>query len=291
MGEARDLVILEEYLQSKSGDPRGGQDRLVRGPRYFGVVDGATSKSGQEWLPGKTGGEVVAEVVAGILSQPDCPEDPIELVIKLNEGIQAAASAAGIDLTDPGNLADAAFAAYVPSRYEVFHINDCSFGFVLRDGTFDPHLIGKTVDELTSELRARVIAFLRSHDVDPFEGGRDRGREFIHPMLASQGELQNLDPDVAGDWFGIPKRLVAYNTLNGMPTEVSVTPVPEGTASIVLASDGFPELKPTLDASLAALRSLLKEDPHCIDRLRSTKGVRAGCETYDDMSYMRVRCG
>ena len=56
---------------------------------------------------------------------------------------------------------------------------------------------------------------------------------------------------------------------------------------VVLASDGFPLLKPTLAESEAALQRLKVEDPALISEYRSTKGFTPGYDSFDDRTYVR----
>jgi hypothetical protein len=58
---------------------------------------------------------------------------------------------------------------------------------------------------------------------------------------------------------------------------------------LVLASDGYPEILPTLAETEARLAELLAEDPSCVGVLRGTKGVMAGQISFDDRAYLRLR--
>jgi len=56
---------------------------------------------------------------------------------------------------------------------------------------------------------------------------------------------------------------------------------------IVLASDGYPFLKSTLEASEKALEELLKHDPQCVNSFIATKGLVEGNKSFDDRTYIR----
>ena len=56
---------------------------------------------------------------------------------------------------------------------------------------------------------------------------------------------------------------------------------------IILASDGYPFLYPTLEESEAALSRLLHDDPLCIDLYKATKGLLKGNLSFDDRAYIR----
>lgn len=70
---------------------------------------------------------------------------------------------------------------------------------------------------------------------------------------------------------------------------VKVIPVEDHGAEIVLASDGYPFLRPTLQESEAALRKLLAQDPYCIRSFVATKGTMLGNRSFDDRAYVRFR--
>ena len=59
-------------------------------------------------------------------------------------------------------------------------------------------------------------------------------------------------------------------------------------AEIVLASDGYPRLMPTLRESEKELECLLAEDPLCIGDNIATKGLKVGQKSFDDRSYIRL---
>jgi len=68
--------------------------------------------------------------------------------------------------------------------------------------------------------------------------------------------------------------------------DLHVTDGPSG-AVVILASDGYPELGPTLAASEAALEAVRREDPLCMSRFKSTKGFVDGQLSFDDRAYVR----
>ena len=56
---------------------------------------------------------------------------------------------------------------------------------------------------------------------------------------------------------------------------------------IVLASDGYPFLMPTLQESEERLADLLRDDPLCISIYKASKGLMQGNKSFDDRSYVR----
>jgi hypothetical protein len=287
-------TIIEQHLLSKAGTPDGGDDRLVTGPHAYGVIDGATDRSGLNWSaePGgfRSGGSAAADVIQAVLATMGPSTEPPELVDRFNAAIATTARRAGIDLNDMNRRACTGFAVYVPARHAVYHIQDCSFAFLSGGRFLETHRTELAIDCLLSGLRADFVRQLEALGVNPFPAGRDLGREFILPALCREPELQNIDPADRTPWLhGLPRGHFAYRTLNGLPTRIDVTPLPPGTEEVLLASDGFRSLRPTLAETLALLRQQLAADPHCLSILRSTKGWAEGAFSFDDTSYLRVR--
>ena len=85
-----------------------------------------------------------------------------------------------------------------------------------------------------------------------------------------------------------------YSVLNGeeIPDElIKVIHLSEGKHEIILASDGYPLLRPTLQQSEQDLDRLLKEDPQCCRLYESTKGLKPGNKSFDDRTYVRFQAG
>ena len=290
------IKIIESYLMSKKGDSSGGEDRLVLGPIYYGVVDGATDRSGINWNTPenqKKGGEIAAEIIKSTLESKDVTLDLGGLVSMLNKNINNAAEKSNIDISDVKNRAIASFAVYVPEKNSIYHIGDCNFVFVKEKGELEEHYNEIAVDKLTSELRCRFIMLCYENKIDPFIDGKDLGGEYIFWILKEQIELENRqfrkDYNGKEEWIpGIPYEAMVYKTINGLATELDVTSVPRGTKEIIFASDGFKVIKPTLKETLELLEKQLKDDPHCISILKSAKGLRPGNISYDDMAYLRL---
>ena len=60
---------------------------------------------------------------------------------------------------------------------------------------------------------------------------------------------------------------------------------------VILSSDGYPLLMPTLESSEALLQKVISEDPLMIGKYKQTKGAYLGQVSYDDRSYIRFHVG
>ncbi len=287
------VEIIDTFLKSKTGNSDGGEDKIVMGPHFYGVVDGGTDKTGLNWgteeVP-KAGGLVLAEIVHDVLQTDASPE---EIIILVNQQIHQAAALAidEIDLNNPLHRAAVGFVVYSPAQKVVYYIDSVSVGFVNNNGTFTTHYFRKSVDNFMARLRAATAEWCKSEGIDPFKDGKDLTRTFVETFIHHQSKVQNVPKDSTywSDLLRIPRKHVAYNSLNGFPTQISILKVPEGTKEIVLATDGYRIIKPTLEETEKVLQGQLKRDPDCLTELRGTKRVMPGNVGFDDRAYLRIR--
>jgi hypothetical protein len=287
------VEIAESFLMSKKGGFDGGEDRLIAGPNFYGVCDGATDKTGINWgtkeYP-RTGGHVISDIVRDFFQSEDAKNaTPEKAIAVLNKKVQESAKKANVDINLVHNRAAAVFMVYNAQKREVWHIGGVSYATMDAKGVFRQHRFDSPVDRLMGKIRASVSEWYMREGGDPFEGGRDRGREFIDPFLRRQQELQNIE--VKGDevWLpGIPKRMVAYKVINGFSSKIEVFSVPLDIREISFASDGIGVIRPTWDLTRKAWLKQLKADPHHINLIKATKGLYPGNKNFDDMAYIRI---
>ena len=272
------MGLLEQFLMAKTGHDETCGDALYIGDHYLAVIDGATSKQA---TPGLELPRIAALTVAAAL-QALAPETGLhDALHQITRALQD--TAARLDL--PGDLPEAlalvASAAIVSlHRREVWRVGDCQ---IIVNGTSYPRRT--LVDEVTSGTRALRLAELirtgAATEASLLE--RDLGREFIQPLLSQQTCFLNQER------LATP---FAYVALCGIPVPawgIERYYLPAGPVDLVLASDGYPELHSTLEASEAALTRILTRDPLCYQEFKSTKGCYPGQASFDDRAYLRLR--
>lgn len=146
-----------------------------------------------------------------------------------------------------------------------------------------PYTNEKRIDHLLSDWRRAILASYHSRRLmsDAELLDNDPGRRIIQPQITHQTRFQNLDSD----------HPLAYGMLDGerFPERfIRVYSVPDDVSELILASDGYPSLLPTLAETEDNLQRLLAVDPLCIGPLLGTKGVRTGNLSYDDRTYLRI---
>ena len=133
----------------------------------------------------------------------------------------------------------------------------------------------KHCDTITSQDRAMFWqAGLLGGNDDIENNNGDPGRDLIHPLLLRQRRFQNN--------MKAPK-LYRYWAMDGFFIEeegIQVHDVPESTREIILASDGYPKLYPTLQETEEHLQELIRNDPKMICDFLAAKGVCEGAESF-----------
>lgn len=180
----------------------------------------------------------------------------------------------GINMTmlknEPVMRMTSSVVVYSKKRREIWMVGDCQcmINGVLHENT-------KPCEKLVAEKRAAIICKALDNGATVAQiQDDDIGRRAIEPDLKESCKMQNIDYSVV-DGFPIPLSKVKVIRLEDNPAE------------IVLASDGYPNLKPTLEESECELNRILSEDPLCIKLNVATKGLAKGRLSFDDRTYIR----
>lgn len=257
--------MLESFTTGR--DPGRNLDRLVVTEGFVAVLDGATPK-----------GAHVREATAATVAMMD---DLASAIRAMAPGADVATvletlTAAARPHRHP-HAPSAAGAVYSDHLRAVVVVSDV---WVAVDDapTFFGHELERALATVRvaftrRELaRGRTVAELRREDP---------GRAAVVDLLEAERELRNVD--APGDCF--------FAAIDGEPIPprlVTVVPVPLGARRLVLASDGYPVLRPTLDQTEAELARVVTEDPLMITLAPGTKAVGPGRSAYDDRTFVSV---
>ena len=274
------FTVIEQYAVGKFDDPERCEDALAVTPHFAAIVDGATSKTSFRFS-GRTPGRVAASLLVRLLADLPADADCSAFIARANEMfvrfyrehrlLDRARADASCRLT-------ASAVVYSDARREVWSVGDCR----LRIGGGE-YRHEKAIDTLLSSRRAEAIESYLAQGGEPDAlFVRDVGREAIREALLRQYRAQNPTA---------PDTPFAYGVLDGFPPyapDVRSYAVEAG-QEVVLASDGYPAVLPTLEESERRLRQILHDDPHCFRIFKSTKGVMQGQTSFDDRAYLRLR--
>jgi hypothetical protein len=273
-------VVEEQLILGKTGKEEDCEDALYIGPHFIAVIDGATSKTDRRWN-GETGGRAAAHLLKALFDHV-----PYDATLQQTLDLMTAAihqfyedhDAVEAVKAEPVQRLIASVGIISFHHREVWFVGDCQC--LLNKTHVFPSLHW---DKVTSEARAMFLEteILRGATVEELRH-HDTGREFIMPLLERQPLFQN-NPD-AGEY--------QYSVVDGFPislAQVMIQPIADVVETIVLASDGYPVLKDSLEASEQALQEILRDDPLLFRKHKSTKGLKEGYISYDDRTYVKVR--
>jgi len=260
------MKIVEKSIIGKATDQSLCEDGLFISDDFIAVVDGVTAKS-PELFSGKTGGRAAMEKILTTLktTEKDINKDDLFKLLNKSVGELYKISLKG--------RASACAIIYSKAHNEIWCCGDCQC--IINDKLF---LNEKEIDFVTSKVRALVleIALLKGKtEAELLEN--DIGREFIKQLIDNQYLFENSNNQFA------------YEVLNGKALRydlIKTYKVNSGD-TVVLASDGYPVLKSTLEESENELKKVLKENPLCNKGYLSTKGVSKGNLSFDDRTYIK----
>ena len=138
----------------------------------------------------------------------------------------------------------------------------------------------KPSEAAIAEERSRLFPTLLTIHRDMVQDRRivhDYARDAILPKLIASMQGENRTYAVI-DGFDI-----------FMPGVKVITLSRDEAHDIVLASDGYPFLRPTLKDSETALREQIANDPYNIHTFKATKGLMLGNVSFDDRALIRFR--
>lgn len=271
------MQIIEQFLQGKKNNPQLCEDEIVVTENFVAVIDGSTSKSTERYTQ-KTTGRIAADMVASALRQRvPADADMASAVDIISDTIHNCYLQLGVlPMVErcPENRITASAVIYSHNRQEVWMIGDCQ---CLLDGV--AYTNPKRIDEVLAEVRS-LYHKLMAEASDAFSSlSVDYGREYILPLLRKQCRLQNASVEEE----------YAYGVFDGIGSPLPFCKlIPAHSASeLVLASDGYPKLLPSLAESEAYLAGILKTDPMMVSRFKSTKGLMPAQCSFDDRAYIR----
>lgn len=297
------MRVAESFLAAKKAAPYQCEDALVTASGFAAVIDGVTAKGRMLWHGGKTSGRIAAETLSRVIRGLAQDATMADFIAAASKAICAEYSEAGrmqVAMDEPAERISACVAVYSDFRKEVWIVGDCQ---CLLDGKLYSN--PKYIDKCLAQVRADVDAYMLQHGATLQElREKDVGREMIAKFLRLQTCFQNRS---GADKFG-------YCAIDGFPMvgeeDMVVCALDSslcadadasypwqrpmcidvsGCRSIVLATDGYPRLFPTLAESEEYLHRVLASDPLCIGENVQTKGLLQGQNSYDDRAYIRIK--
>jgi len=273
------ITVLVKFSEGKLGNPDKCEDLSFCNDDFAMVVDGATNVTGK-LINGKAPGRFAAEIIKGTVETLSAETNLEDMLQAINHNMQQAYCEHNLiqEIEKERWMAPSA-SLIVYSRYfhEVWQIGDCQ---LLMNGKLFKN--EKEIDSISANARSMYLeAEIKKGKTIEELLIHDTGWEFIQPLIQQQYYLQNDSNNQYG-----------FEVVNGYPIDTSavkVIKVPAETEELILASDGYPLLKSTLEETEKCLQKLVREDPLCFREYKSSKGLIKGNRSFDDRLYLKIQ--
>lgn len=287
------MKIIESSIIGKKS-PEACEDGMVVTDDFIAVIDGSTSKTPKHLNPDMKNGryammlisEYIREELKADASVDDfCQGVTAYIYNKVYEKL-------GVEerlKEHPEERLTASAILYSRTMNEVWMVGDCQ---AIIDGKLYEN--GKPYEQEIARKRVELI----EQGLSPAEARKQIEPLLIEAMLSGQNQTYTVI-----DGFPIYREGVKVVSVSdscsvqdsvpasdSVPCSDSVSAsgtISVSSSKIVLASDGYPFLEPTLAASEAALAEQIANDPQNIHSFIATKGIVEGNKSFDDRTYIR----
>ena len=276
------MKVIESKIEGKKS-PESCEDGLVVTTDFIAVIDGSTSKTPHHLSPDMKNGRYAMVLISEYIQHELKPESTVE---NFCEGVTSyiynkVYHQQGIEeqmQAHPEERLTASAILYSKAKNEVWMVGDCQ---AIIDGKLYEN--NKPFEDIVARRRVELIR----QGFTPQEARKTIEPLLIQAMLEGQNKTYTVI-----DGFPIYRKGVKVVSLNApqknVETDVADS-LPHPAKEIVLASDGYPFLKPTLAESEEALAHLLAYDPQCTHEFIATKGIVVGNKSFDDRTYIRFQ--
>lgn len=273
------MRIIEANIKSKTGDPATCEDRYCLTEHYACVIDGATDVSGKRYHS-QTSGQVISTALEeGIRSLPPAAEIDQIMDILNKHLIQTYRDLDMYNaiMENPFSLPSASMVLYSHLNHKIWMIGDCQ---CMIDGKL--YANEKIVDSITANARSMLLEseLMKGKTIEELLK-RDTASEMIRPLLQAQYDMQNAKKHTQ---YGY----IAMTGFDFDRNQIKMIDVHTEARILILASDGYPLLKPTLTESEAELQHILDIDPLCFRIYKLAKGLQSGNHSFDDRTYVKI---
>lgn len=287
------MKIIESSIIGKKS-PEACEDGMVVTDDFIAVIDGSTSKTPKHLNPDMKNGRYAMMLISEYIQEELKADASVD---EFCQGVTAyiynkVYEKLGVEerlKEHPEERLTASAILYSRTRNEVWMVGDCQA--IIAGKLYEN---GKPYEEKIARKRVELIA----QGLSPAEARKQIEPLLIEAMLSGQNQTYTVI-----DGFPIYREGVkvvsvsdSSSVQNSVPASDSVPcsgsvsasgTIPSSSSEIVLASDGYPFLKPTLAASEAALAEQIANDPQNIHSFIATKGIVEGNKSFDDRTYIR----
>ena len=287
------MKIIESSIIGKKSQ-EACEDGMVVTDDFIAVIDGSTSKTPKHLNPDMKNGryammlisEYIREELKADASVDDfCQGVTAYIYNKVYEKL-------GVEerlKEHPEERLTASAILYSRTRNEVWMVGDCQA--IIAGKLYEN---GKPYEEKIARKRVELI----EQGLSSAEARKQIEPLLIKAMLSGQNQTytvidgfpiyrEGVKVVSVSDSCSVQDSVPASDSVPCSDSASASDTIPSSSSEIVLASDGYPFLKPTLAASEAALAEQIANDPQNIHSFIATKGIVEGNKSFDDRTYIR----
>ena len=293
------MKIIESKIVGKKSQ-EACEDGMVITDDFIAVIDGSTSKTPKHLNPDMKNGRYAMMLISEYIREELKADASVD---EFCQGVTAyiynkVYEKLGVEerlKEHPEERLTASAILYSRTRNEVWMVGDCQA--IIAGKLYEN---GKPYEEKIARKRVELI----EQGFSPAEARKQIEPLLIKAMLSGQNQTytvidgfpiyrEGVKVVSVSDSSSVQDSVSSSDSCSGQdPVSCSGSAsasdtIPSSSSEIVLASDGYPFLKPTLAASEAALAEQIANDPQNIRSFIATKGIVEGNKSFDDRTYIR----
>lgn len=287
------MKIIESSIIGKKS-PEACEDGMVVTDDFIAVIDGSTSKTPKHLNPDMKNGRYAMMLISEYIREELKADASVD---EFCQGVTAyiynkVYEKLGVEerlKEHPEERLTASAILYSRTRNEVWMVGDCQA--IIAGKLYEN---GKPYEEKIARKRVELI----EQGLSPAEARKQIEPLLIEAMLSGQNQTytvidgfpiyrEGVKVVSVSDSSSVQDSVPASDSVPCSDSASASDTIPSSSSEIVLASDGYPFLKPTLAASEAALAEQIANDPQNIHSFIATKGIVEGNKSFDDRTYIR----
>ena len=287
------MKIIESSIIGKKS-PEACEDGMVVTDDFIAVIDGSTSKTPKHLNPDMKNGRYAMMLISEYIREELKADASVD---EFCQGVTAyiynkVYEKLGVEerlKEHPEERLTASAILYSRTRNEVWMVGDCHA--IIAGKLYEN---GKPYEEKIARKRVELI----EQGLSPAEARKQIEPLLIEAMLSGQNQTytvidgfpiyrEGVKVVSVSDSCSVQDSVPASDSVPCSDSASASGTIPSSSSEIVLASDGYPFLKPTLAASEAALAEQIANDPQNIHSFIATKGIVEGNKSFDDRTYIR----
>lgn len=287
------MKIIESSIIGKKSQ-EACEDGMVVTDDFIAVIDGSTSKTPKHLNPDMKNGRYAMMLISEYIREELKADASVD---EFCQGVTAyiynkVYEMLGVEerlKEHPEERLTASAILYSRTRNEVWMVGDCQA--IIAGKLYEN---GKPYEQEIARKRVELI----EQGLSPAEARKQIEPLLIKAMLSGQNQTytvidgfpiyrEGVKVVSVSDSSSVQDSVPASDSVHCSDSVSASGTIPSSSSEIVLASDGYPFLKPTLAASEAALAEQIANDPQNIHSFIATKGIVEGNKSFDDRTYIR----